>query len=74
MGRAFGFDFARVRIHSDAAAEAASRELGARAWTWGEDVVLGPQAQPETLRHELAHVVQQGTASAAAQLRPEAAD
>ena len=74
MGRAFGFDFARVRIHSDAAAAAASRELGARAWTWGEDVVLGPQAQPETLRHELAHVVQQGTARADTQLRPEAPD
>ena len=60
--RAFGADFARVRLHDDAAAHASAAALGARGWTWGDHVVLGHQAGPGTLMHELAHVVQQRAA------------
>lgn len=61
---AFGADFSRVRIHSGSAARASARSLGARAYTWGQSVVLGPGESVESdggrlLAHELAHVVQQ---------------
>jgi hypothetical protein len=67
----FGHDFSRVRIHADASAAASAGALRALAYTVGRDVVFGTgQYAPETaagrelLAHELAHVVQQGSASA----------
>jgi hypothetical protein len=63
----FRHDFRRVRIHAGAAAASASREVGARAFTVGHQVVLargeyrpGTPAGDRLLAHELAHVVQQG--------------
>jgi hypothetical protein len=62
----FGFDFSRVRIHTDVRAEEASRSIHARAFTAGNHIVFGggqyaPQTDPgrSLLAHELAHIVQQ---------------
>jgi hypothetical protein len=64
-----GNDFSGVRIHSDAAAAASARAVGAHAYTVGRDIVFGLQRySPATrpgrglLLHELTHVVQQRTA------------
>lgn len=66
MERTFATDFSSVRVHHDATAAAGARELGARAYALGRDVVFGAGAYaPHTLdgrrliAHELAHVVQQ---------------
>jgi hypothetical protein len=66
---AFGADFGSVRVHADSPLPA---EVGAVAFTLGNDVHFGPgQYRPDTpgglhtLSHELAHVVQQGSASGA---------
>jgi hypothetical protein len=66
MGQRFGQDFSRVRVHTDNAAEQSARDLNARAYTVGRDLVFAAnQFRPETysgrqlLAHELTHVVQQ---------------
>jgi hypothetical protein len=66
MQSAFGADFSGVRVHSDSAAQDASDQLNARAFTIGSDIAFGPgEYQPGTpvgdalIAHELAHVVQQ---------------
>ena len=63
----FGADFSGVRIHSDGEAAKSARDLNARAYTVGSDVVFAEgEYQPHSsggkrlLAHELAHVVQQG--------------
>jgi Domain of unknown function (DUF4157) len=56
----FGEDFSRVRIHSNSLAERSAQELNARAYTVGQDVVLGADGHNrETMAHELTHVLQQ---------------
>ncbi|MFD9894251.1 DUF4157 domain-containing protein [Amycolatopsis sp. NPDC059027] len=64
MERRFGTDFSGVRVHADETVR--SRELSARAFTVGQDIVFAPgRFAPHTpagerlLAHELAHVVQQ---------------
>jgi hypothetical protein len=58
-------DLTGVRIHSGDDASESARALGAVAYTVGDDVVLGEEADPNSaagrrlLAHELAHVVQQ---------------
>jgi hypothetical protein len=66
MESRLGADFSNVRLHTDAIAAASAREVNARAYTAGDDVVFGAgQYQPgstsglQTLAHELTHVVQQ---------------
>ena len=66
MERGFGFDFSKVRVHTDEQADRAARSLGAEAFTLGTDVVFRAGAwNPHSyqgqhlLAHELAHVVQQ---------------
>lgn len=61
--RRLGHSFANVRIHADARAAASARELGARAFTVGSDIVFATgEYEPATLAgqtllaHELAHV------------------
>ena len=65
-----GYDFTRVRIHTDEGAAASAASMQARAYTVGSDIVFGQgQYAPETsegrrlIAHELTHVVQQGSAS-----------
>lgn len=71
----FGWDFGDVRIHTDGAAATAARELRARAFSVGRDIVFGAgEYAPSTsagrslLAHELAHVVQQAPGRAARQV------
>ncbi len=65
LGAAFGHDFSHVRVHTDAAAAAASEALNARAFAIGAEIWFGQGAYaPGTpsgdaiLAHELTHVVQ----------------
>ena len=66
----FGHDFSRVRVHTDARAEASAEAVHARAYTVGSNVAFGANEYApatargrELLAHELAHVVQQGAAA-----------
>lgn len=73
MSGAFGADFAAVRVHDDARADGMSRSLDALAFTTGPDIyfrrgAFDPGGAPgrRLLAHELAHVVHQARAPAAA--------
>jgi hypothetical protein len=62
----FGFDFSRVRIHTDARAAKSARTVNALAYTFGNDIAFAagqyaPRAASgqRLLAHELAHVAQQ---------------
>ncbi|MFE9635789.1 DUF4157 domain-containing protein [Streptomyces sp. NPDC006463] len=60
MEARLGADFSDVRIHTDEAARASAAEVGARAYTSGNHVVIGEGgADRHTLAHELTHVIQQ---------------
>lgn len=66
MESRFGEDFGDVRVHSGSAAETSAASVQAKAYTVGNDVVLGAGAPTldtdagrHTLAHELTHVVQQ---------------
>jgi outer membrane protein OmpA-like peptidoglycan-associated protein len=70
MDARFGHDFTKVRVHDDAEAAASARDIGARAYTVGDDIVFGAGTfAPDTpdgrhlLAHELTHVVQQSSAA-----------
>jgi hypothetical protein len=57
-----GADLSPVRVHSGAAAQAASQSLGARAFTHRYNIFLGQGESVDDLRlmaHEATHVVQQ---------------
>ncbi|MFE3187004.1 DUF4157 domain-containing protein [Streptomyces violascens] len=55
-----GADFSNVRIHDDSRAKASAAEIGARAYTSGNHVVIGNGGTDKhTLAHELTHVIQQ---------------
>lgn len=67
MEARFGHDFARVRVHTDAAAQRSAREVHAQAYTVGRDIVFGAGhyapgsvSGRRLLAHELTHVLQQG--------------
>lgn len=66
----FGADFSSVRVHTDTAAQTASRQINAKAFTHGTGIAFASGAyQPESaegqrlLAHELTHTIQQGAAS-----------
>jgi hypothetical protein len=66
MEAQFGQDFSAVRVHADAAAVRSAAELSARAYTVGDEVVLGGESPAinsaegkRMLAHELTHVIQQ---------------
>ncbi|MFJ4595329.1 MULTISPECIES: DUF4157 domain-containing protein [unclassified Kitasatospora] len=60
MEARIGADFSDVRIHTGQAARASAAEVGARAYTSGNHVVIGDGGMDRhTLAHELTHVVQQ---------------
>lgn len=68
----FGHDFSRVRVHTDEQAAESARLVNARAYTVGDNVVLGSgQYLPSSasgrrlLAHELTHVVQQANSGLA---------
>jgi hypothetical protein len=67
MESRFGYDFSKVRIHTDGSAAKSARKVNALAYTVGNDVVFREgHYQPATMEgrrliaHELTHVVQQG--------------
>jgi hypothetical protein len=75
----FGQDFSDVRLHTGSDAAEAAQNIGAKAFTVGNDVAFGAaQYSPETgagktlLAHELTHVVQQkaGTTGPTIQRQP----
>jgi Domain of unknown function (DUF4157) len=62
----FGYSFENVRIHADGEADALSKDLGARAFTTGQDIFFrSGEYQPassggqQLLAHELTHTIQQ---------------
>ncbi len=67
----FGYDFSRVRVHNDSRAAQSAEAINALAYTAGSSVVFaegkyapdGPSGR-QLLAHELAHVVQQESATA----------
>lgn len=60
MEARLGADFSDVRLHTGAAAQRSAAEVGARAFTSGNHVVLGAGGHDRhTLAHELTHVLQQ---------------
>ena len=76
MSARFGHDFTKVRVHDDTQAAESARDIGARAYTVGNDIVFGAGGfAPETpdgqrlLAHELTHVVQQSSAAAVPQAK-----
>ncbi len=65
-----GVDLGRVRVHTGSEAESTAKDLQARAYTVGSDVVFnrgeyqpGSENGRRLMAHELAHVVQQGGAA-----------
>ncbi|MCX5211088.1 DUF4157 domain-containing protein [Kitasatospora sp. NBC_00240] len=60
MESRLGADFSDVRVHTDSAARASAAEVGARAYTSGNHIVIGDGGgDSHTLAHELTHVIQQ---------------
>ena len=67
MEGAFGQSFSNVRLHTDSAAAEMSSSIGARAFTYGNDIFFNKgQYSPQSssgqhlLAHELTHTLQQG--------------
>ncbi|HPE75147.1 MAG TPA: DUF4157 domain-containing protein [Draconibacterium sp.] len=67
FGTKIGADFSNVNIHTDSNAVKMNRQLGARAFTHGNDIYFNQgQFNPQSyqgahlLAHELTHTVQQG--------------
>ncbi|WP_417067314.1 DUF4157 domain-containing protein [Niveibacterium terrae] len=74
----FHHDFSQVRIHADDQAAASAHAVSARAYTVGNHIVFNParytpqsHAGQGLLAHELAHVIQQRSGSAAVRLQRE---
>lgn len=75
MESGFGADFSGVRIHNDSKAAEMSQQLGAQAFTSGNDIYFNTgKYNPESaagkhlLAHELTHTVQQGASAIQPQL------
>ena len=77
----FDHDFSSVRIHADMLAAKSARDLNARAYTVGHDIVFGSgqfaagtRQGRHLIAHELTHVVQQRGAGGIVQRVPDAED
>ena len=75
MGSAFGADFSKVRIHTGTEAVQMNKQLGAQAFTHGNDIYFNEgkydtnsSSGKHLLAHELTHTVQQG---ASVQKKPD---
>jgi Domain of unknown function (DUF4157) len=70
LEKQLGGELARVRVHRGPQAAAAAEDLHASAFTVGRDIVLGEETRlssgDPTLRHEVAHAVQQRLADRSA--------
>lgn len=75
-GTRYGFDFSRVRVHRGTSADLAASAMSARAYTFGEHVVIRQnQYVPRggVLMHELAHVAEQAGQTPTVMRAPAAA-
>ncbi len=68
MGEATGFNFSGVRVHTTQESDTLNQQLGAKAFTTGQDIFFREGAyEPhsssgkELISHELTHVVQQSS-------------
>ncbi|MFF0113760.1 eCIS core domain-containing protein [Streptomyces prasinus] len=60
MEARLGADFSDVRVHTGSVAQRSATDIGAKAYTAGNHVVIGQDgADDHTLAHELTHVIQQ---------------
>jgi hypothetical protein len=73
IGEALGANFEQVRIHTNPEADTLNRQLGAKAFTTGQDIFFREGAyEPATssgqklIAHELTHVVQQASGAVGA--------
>ncbi|MCP4361653.1 MAG: DUF4157 domain-containing protein, partial [Chloroflexi bacterium] len=73
-GGTMGQDFSDVNVHTDSSADQLSRQLGAKAFTTGNDIFFRDGAynpassdSQRLISHELTHVVQQGASTPAVQ-------
>ncbi len=58
----FGVDFGHVRLHANQDAQQMAAEINARAFTYGDNIVLGKgesEQNRQLMAHELTHVAQQ---------------
>lgn len=81
METGFGADFSNVNIHTDSRAVQMNKDLGARAFTSGNDIYFNKgQFQPDSesgkklLAHELTHTIQQGASSTQTVVQRSTAD
>ena len=81
MERGFGADFSGVKIHTDSRAIQMNKDLGARAFTSGNDIYFNSgQFKPASkngkklLAHELTHTLQQGASSTQTLVQRSTAD
>ncbi len=77
MESRFGYDFSKVRVHTDSRAAASAEAIDSRAYTVGTNVVFAKgQFNPASsdgrrlLAHELTHVVQQAQGSGPPHFEP----
>jgi hypothetical protein len=70
MESRFGYDFSRVRLHTDSKAAESAKAVNANAYTVGQDIVLassfgiaGTTEGRSLLAHELVHTIQQGNST-----------
>ena len=77
MESRFGNDFSGVRVHTDSSSVSMNKELGAQAFTHGNDIYFnsgkynpGSSDGKKLLAHELTHTIQQ-TGAVQAKLQPE---
>lgn len=73
-GGAMGQDFSNVKIHTDSQSDQLNEQVGAKAFTTGNDIFFSsgaydPHSQDgqHLIAHELTHVVQQGASAPAVQ-------
>lgn len=77
----FGSDFSGVRVHTDGQAVQMNQDIGAKAFTHGNDIYFnrgqydtGSSSGKHLLAHELTHTVQQGAAGKKVQRYPATAN
>ncbi len=73
-GQTMGQDFSHVTIHNDTQSDQLSKQLGAKAFTTGNDIFFregaynpGSSDGQHLIAHELTHVVQQGASTPSVQ-------
>lgn len=73
-GQTMGQDFSQVKVHTDSQADQLNRQVGAKAFTTGNDIFFregaynpGNEAGQRLIAHELTHVVQQGASTPSVQ-------